>query len=130
MLVKKHIHGGDGGLSADPLGPAVHCQQAHGAVEDHENGEDPGEDLAEPVGDLQNHLSDPGIEAFDPQDAQNAPEQRVEQADPAVEVEGHPTVIPGSGAEESLLPPGEQVLNDTAHHGSAEKRRWRSCGLR
>ena len=121
MLVKKHIHGGDGGLSADPLGPAVHCQQAHGAVEDHENGEDPGEDLAEPVGDLQNHLSDPGIEAFDPQDAQNAPEQRVEQADPAVEVEGHPTVIPGSGAEESLLPPGEQVLNDTAHHGSAEK---------
>lgn len=44
------------------------------------------------LGILQNHLSDPGIEAFDPQDAQNAPEQRVEQADPAVEIEGHPTV--------------------------------------
>ena len=121
VLVEEGVHRRGGRLPLDPLGPAAHRQQAHGAVKDHEQHQHPGEDLAEPVGELQDYLGGAGVDALDPQHPQDAPEQGVQQADAAVEVEGHIAVVPGGGAEQRLLPPGEQVLDDAAHDGSAEE---------
>ena len=55
-LIHKAPEGAGGGLSLHPPGPAAHGHARDDGVDDEERGQGPGEDLARPVGDLEDVL--------------------------------------------------------------------------
>ena len=103
--------------------PAQGRTQRHHGVEHHEHQQRPCQRLAQLIGDFQNPLCHARIDIFNPENAQNTPENGIQQADSPVQVERHIAVIPRGRAEERLLKPRTGVFHDRADQKTADKRK-------
>ena len=120
--VDELIKGVGGGDVLAALDPADHRKARDRRVEDEERQDDPRQNFAHAVRNFQNPFGADGIELFDPEDAQQSPEERIQQTNAAVDVEGQVAVIPRAGAPEQFLHPGESIFHRAAHDHAAQHR--------
>lgn len=86
------------------------------AIVDEEHEEDPEEDLFRLQVDLVEQLVEAGVDELCPEASEDAPEQGIEEADPAADVERHLGVVPGDVAEDEFHAEGHDVLGEGQDH--------------
>ena len=117
---------GDAVLGGDvhaALHIAAEGQGGDGHVQHHKDHQQPGEDFSRLHGQPLNQVGQPGVEHLDPHHRGDAPEEAVEQVDPAAQVEGDVAVIPEDRAEHQLGEDGTAVLIGASQHGAEQEQK-------
>ena len=121
MLIEEHLERACGG---DALGALVGAGQRGAGdepVKQHERNEQNGEDSARALRDFFDHARHGGVNFFDPDKAERAPDEREHQVCAAVNVERRAAVIPRNGAEQHLLSPTAQILERRTDDAAGNK---------